>query len=75
MDDAELEIAEVILMPTTEEIVPEPVCIGGDTIDIALTDWEEEVVDLKDERRFCADDLRRMVGRATSEKWDIASQM
>jgi len=71
-DDAALEIAEEIAMPATEEIV-EPVCIGGDTIGIVLTDGEEEVVDLNDERRFCADDLRRIVGRAISEKWDIAS--
>jgi len=71
VDDAALDIAEAIAMPATDEIV-EPVCIGGDTIGIELTDGEEEV-DLKDERRFCADDLRRIVGRAISEKWDIAS--
>jgi len=72
VDDTPLEIAEEIAMLATEEIV-EPVCIGGDTIGIVLTDGEEEVADLNDERRFCADDLRHIVGRAVSEKWDISN--
>lgn len=63
-----------MLMPATDEIVPEPVCIGGGT-GIVLTDWEEDAADLNDERRFCAEDLRRgMGGRVTSGKWDIAAK-
>lgn len=40
---------------------------------MVLTDCDDEVADLKEESRFCAEDLRRMAGRATSEKCDIAS--
>lgn len=60
-------------IPVTDEIVPVFVCIGGGTVGMELPDCDEDGLGLKDERMFCAEDLRRMAGRVTSEKLDIAS--
>lgn len=63
--------AEAKLIPVTEETVPDPVCMGGGTAGMVLIDCDEEDAGLKEERRFCAEDLRRIAGRVTSVKWDI----
>lgn len=47
----------------------------GDEVDEeAILTGAEDADDLKEDRRFCAEDFRRMVGRGCSEKWDIVVQ-
>ena len=49
--------------PEDEEVDEEAILTGADDAD-----------DLKEDRRFCAEDFRRMVGRGGSVKWDIVVQ-
>ena len=52
--------AEAMARPVVDEGLAGPRGVGRDGLP-----------DLKDERRFCAEDLRLMAGRACSVFWDI----
>ena len=49
--------------PDDEGVDEEAILTGADDAD-----------DLKEDRRFCAEDFRRIVGRGCSVKWDIVVQ-